>query len=443
MESEPNTAFHALYGIADPEERLAAYHAGLAEPPLDLSVAENVLLYGSLNEHVFRHTEIGENDIRYKTPYGVPELRARVAELLSRTMSHDIRPTDVYATAGVSAALECLAFTLEEAGELAPGDRVLLPAPSWQGFKWSFGQRPGLKCVFAPLRERGDAFQLTLRDLQNAYRTAYSPPKLLVLTNPNNPLGVNYDENLLEEIYTWALEETPMHIVSDEIYAHSQLTGAAPRFTSALALRATARHSDRVHVVWGLGKDFGISGFRVGFVISRSAIVRAAMEGGHERKTMSWFTPLDSLKNVVIGKLFEHRPGEPAWYPEQLMHEVYPPALTDSHQAVRRALLEGDVPYVVTGNSAQFFFLDLRAFLDRVPDAASPVLFPEIDPREERLRAYLQATAKVQLLPGQTLSCPDPGYFRLCFTAFEAKQVADAATRIGEALRTLPEGGRR
>ncbi|MGW1373094.1 pyridoxal phosphate-dependent aminotransferase [Streptomyces sp. NPDC002446] len=418
----------------------------MTAPVLNLAVAENVLLYDSLKENVFKNPEIGPEDIRYKRSYETDELRQDIARLLKETMSPAVGAEDIYATAGVSGALECLAFALEQGKVLKPGDQVLLPAPSWQGFKWCFEQRPGLRCVFAPLPTTGDhAFQLTLKALQDVYGKASPRPKLLVLTNPNNPLGVNYSKELLESIYTWALKQTDMHIISDEMYAHSQVAKSKPGFHSAFALDLYPQYQDRVHVVWGLAKDFGLSGFRAGFVLSRSTYVRNAMRGGKGLKEMSWFSPLDSLKNVVVGKLFRAGAGadKGRWYPEQLMRSVYPEALTASYEAVKKALSNAGVPFLSnnTDNSAQFFFLDLRKYLGKVPgmadgDAWLPV-FPEIDDREEKLRAYLEKEAQVQLLPGQTLFCPSAGYFRLCFTAYGREKVVQAVDRIGAALKKL------
>ncbi|AJT69384.3 hypothetical protein T261_7787 [Streptomyces lydicus] len=439
-----NAAAAILYGITDPEERLALHHVSLTAPVLNLAVAENVLLYDSLKEKVFKDPEIGPEDIRYKRSYGTDELRQHIARLLKKTMSPVVEADDIYATAGVSGALECLAFALEQGKALKPGDRVLLPAPSWQGFKWCFEQRPGLQCVFAPLPVTGDnAFQLTLKALQDAYDKAKPHPKLLVLTNPNNPLGANYSKELLESICTWALTKTEMHIISDEMYAHSQIAKSKPGFHSAFSLDACKQHQDRVHVVWGLAKDFGLSGFRTGFVLSRSALVRKAMRGGKGLKEMSWFSPLDSLKNVIVGKLFRTGEDKDAWYPEQLMRKVYPERLTKSYEAVKKALSKAGVPFLSnnTDNAAQFFFLDLHKYLDKVPEGAGDDtwlrVFPEIDDREEKLRAYLETEAQVQLLPGQTLFCPAPGYFRLCFTAYDQDKVVQAVDRIGAALNKL------
>ncbi|MGW1200810.1 aminotransferase class I/II-fold pyridoxal phosphate-dependent enzyme [Streptomyces sp. NPDC002536] len=460
-----------LAGIADPERRLAAVAAFFPDA-LNLATAENVLLYPSLKENVFDHLGVlGEKDVRYPgATYGTPQLRSAVTEMLRPVFSRDLEPDDVFGTSGVSAALECLAFALEEGGILRRGDRVLLPAPFWQGFKWCFEQRPGLVCAPVHLRERGlENFELTLEDLKRAYRTQPEPPRLLVLTNPHNPLGVNYDKDLLEAVYTWALTETGMHIISDEMYAHSQIEGADLPFVSALDLDAYQDIEDareRVHVVWGFAKDFGLSGFKAGVVISRSPVVHAAMKGTASTETYAWFSPFDSLKHFVVGRLLT-TPAPGKSYALALMDE-YKKLLTGAFRQVRGALDEAGIPYVFREgqNPAQFFWLDLRDHLPVSPvllrpetgphfpadgqipaqftgearkpgGVALPVVFTDINTAEEWLRWYIATEANVLLLPGQTLSCAEPGYFRLCYTAFETPAVVAAVQRIGVALAPL------
>ncbi|MFI6054565.1 aminotransferase class I/II-fold pyridoxal phosphate-dependent enzyme [Streptomyces violascens] len=466
-----------LAGAADPEQRLAV-HQALYPEVTNLATAENVLVYPSLRDNVFERLGVLEQkDVKYAPSYGSAEIRQNIAEMLRPTLSADLNSEDLFGTSGVSAALECVAFALRDGGILASGDRVLLPAPYWQGFNWCFEQRPELVTVPVHLREKGqENFELTLADLQHAYRTQPEPPKLLVLTNPNNPLGDNYGKDLLESIYQWVLNETGMHIISDEMYAHSQLTAAEPDFISALALDAYRNNpeaGDRVHVVWGFAKDFGLSGFKAGVVISKSPVVHMAMEGVKDKQnSYAWFSPFDSLKHAVIGKMLETG-GDGRSYPLELM-EQYRGWLTTAFNDTRRALTDGGIPYRYREgqNAAQFFWLDLRACLppvgtvavpqeagpyfpqpDRVPQpfaaeaekkgtVALPILFPNISSEEEWLRWYIATYAQVQLLPGQLLSCSEPGYFRLCYTAVETSEVIASVRRIADLLAPWRDGTR-
>ncbi|QUH02358.1 pyridoxal phosphate-dependent aminotransferase [Saccharopolyspora erythraea] len=446
-------------GFPDAEQRLVlgrdlAEHESRPQKT-NLAVAENVTIYPLLERYVFGDLAgLSEDGLRYVTPYGSPRLRELMAERLEKSLAPKwpvpevlVRPDDVFGTAGVSSALECVALALRGSGFLQAGDGVLIPAPCWQGFKWSFEQRPQLRCVYAHAGVPGDPdpvkrFELSLRNLEDTYATADPAPKLLVLTNPHNPLGVNYRKDLLEEIFAWALGKG-MHVISDEMYRHSQLAGSEPEFVSALALDAVRSEAarERVHVVWGLAKDFGLSGFRAGFIVSRSPAVRAAMKGGEQPKvaSLSWFSPFDSLKHRVALRLLEARvDGLPFW---DVAMRSYSERLTAQFTAVEDALADWDIACVhgENANCAQFLWVDLTRWLGTVDTAASDGagMFPGAGRSEAALAAYLADAADVVLLPGRTLSCRDEGYFRLCFTAYRQEVVVDAANRIGEALHRL------
>jgi aspartate/methionine/tyrosine aminotransferase len=453
----PDAAADVLAGLTDFEQALAFYHQHLApDTAINLSVAENVLLYQqSMDADVFKKIRlIPERNIQYMAAAGIPQLRRQVADLLGRAFGRTVAEDDVFGCAGVSSALECIAFGLMRKGTgtpaLKPKDEVLIPAPYWQGFNWSFEERPKLKCVPVNLPTEGkDRYRLTLDRLIETYEArqkAGHRPRLLVLTNPHNPLGVNYDKKLLEEIYAWVMAYTDMHIISDEIYCHSQLDTARTPFTSAVTLRAYSGFADRIHVVWGFAKDFGLSGFRTGFVVSKNPAVHRIMLGSNDpaerTRQFPWFTPFDSLKTYVIGELLSaHHNGER--YTTYAMKK-YPGLLSDSFRAVKDALDKAGIKYVHRDgdNSAMFFWLDLTEYLGRRADhdhIELPVIGPDgLDPDEEWLFRYLAARpTEVSLLPGGVMYNPVPGFYRLCFTARQAEEVVGAVQRMAKALGKL------
>ena len=69
-------------------------------------------------------------------------------------------------------------------------------------------------------------------------------------------------------------ESKKMHLVSDEVYALSLLKGDA--FVSLGRITKGAL-GDRRHVVWGLSKDFGMSGLRFGCVWTQNDRLRQAL----------------------------------------------------------------------------------------------------------------------------------------------------------------------
>ncbi len=109
------------------------------------------------------------------------------------------------------------------------------------------------------------------------------------------------------------------------------------------------------------------------------------------------------------------------------------------------ALEDGDIGYHLNNNGGLFFWIDLRAYLERVPEKDPAVENPELcptlydydDPREQRLSSYIRDEAGVLLIRGQECFCEEPGYFRLCYTAEELDQVTKGIDHMARVLEEL------
>ena len=430
--------------ISDPEQRIRLF-SQLNPSNTNLSVAENALIF-DLFKDVFQDSRnFGIIDTKYAVPfYGAPLVRHRTGELLSKAFNYYVPSEQMSGVSGVSAGLECLAFALFE-----PGDKVLIPTPYWQGFKWCFEQRRQMTII--PVNLEPPNFELTKAAVEKAYNEAGAKkPRALVLTNPHNPLGINYPKALLEEIYQFALAQG-MHVISDELYCHSQIALRPPvPFTSAFKLDAYQPGTqDRVHVVWGYAKDFGLSGFKAGFVITKSDMVHNKIRSNSSagvNDRYGWFSPFDSLKNFMLTKLLlaVHQ-GTSTPLAEYAMTQ-YQQRLNTSYVRVHSILQNKKIKTYPPTHAAQFFWLDLREFLDRVPpqtSAANSVKrldlldIEESDDRENRLNQYIATRAQVTLLPGTTLACVRPGFFRLCFTCELLTDIIPAVNRLADALNAL------
>ncbi|KAK7706764.1 hypothetical protein SLS57_009574 [Botryosphaeria dothidea] len=97
--------------------------------------------------------------------------------------------------------------------------------------------------------------------------------KAVVLCTPHNPLGRCYSKEFIIQLMKLC-QKHKVHLISDEIYALSIWDNPdardAPKFTSALSIDTTGIIDPlRVHVLWGMSKDFGANGLRVGYVIDQ------------------------------------------------------------------------------------------------------------------------------------------------------------------------------
>ncbi|HEY0462301.1 MAG TPA: pyridoxal phosphate-dependent aminotransferase [Pyrinomonadaceae bacterium] len=425
-----------LAGIFGPDQKAAYYKAFIDPTAVNLSTAENILLLDFYNEKVFNDLgPVGLDTIKYPLPtvYGRADYLESLQNFLNYQWNVSVSSDDIFAASGVVAALELLALAL-----FKPGDEVLIPAPLWYGFHWSFSQTAGLKFVSFPI---DDGVTLTRANVQNAL-DKYQNAKLLVLTNPNNPLGTNYSRQQQEEIYSLFLENPDRHIISDEIYACSQIKDKS-EFVSALSLDAYQKYSDRIHVTWGLSKDFGLAGFRAGFIITKSNTVQTALKDAECAASLCWFSPFVTPNYYLTKKLFLDNSGAPDPRLANDAMVLYKSLLVKQYSETAQHLEKGNIRYYPGNHGAMFFWIDLRPYLDRVPESVSdqPVLCPEIykydDARERRLANYVSGLG-VLLTRGQECFNEEPGFFRLCFTAEVLDRVTLGIDNMVRGLEVLP-----
>lgn len=424
-------------GMVHPDQRAAYYKQHIDPTVVNLSTAENILLLPFLQENLFVNPgPIDQTTIRYPTTiYASPEYREGVQDFLnSQWQNVTVNSNDMFGVSGVVAGLECLAAAL-----FKPGDEVLIPAPMWYGFPWSFSQSAGMKFISFPI---DGGVNLTKANVEQALKQSPNA-KLLVLTNPNNPLGVNYSKELQEEIYSLFLENPNRHIISDEIYACSQVKNK-DEFVSALSLKAYQKYGDRIHVTWGLSKDFGLAGFRAGFIISKSPTVQVVLTGDSCKASAIWFSPFVSLNPYMTGKLFLDSGGKPNPQLANAAMDAYKGLLKNQYEATAQHLTKGNIGYSAGNDGALFFWIDLWRYLDRVPAAISdqPLLCKELytydDVRERRLANYIKDEAGVLLVRGQECFNNNPGFFRLCYTSEPLDQVTQGIDKMIQALNALP-----
>jgi aspartate/methionine/tyrosine aminotransferase len=435
--------------LAGYEERLSLFCR--LTGAYELSVAENVLIFDYFKGSLQDWKTFDVKDTKYAQPYfGDAGLRKGVADLLQGVMKHPdgLAADHLTGVSGTSAALECLAFAL-----FKPGDVAIIPSPRWQGFAWCFEQRRGMK--IQGVAPEVDAIKKACEKLGKDTRFA------LVLTNPDNPTGNHYPKVFLEEVYSHVLRNYPKaHIISDELYCFSQI-GRAGRvaFVSGFALDAYRNlDRDRVHVVWGFAKDFGLSGLKAGFVITANECVHAAIRDAPKdspcRARSGWFSPFDSLKSFAFKRLFAARGGN---LPKLAMDE-YRERLSSGYDEIAKELRGAGIRFNES-SGAQFFWLDLREFLDRVPVVSTehhldPEILALLDlppgdnaaagswDREQKLLKYLadgNGGRGVALLPGQTLAAGEEGFFRLCFTCEAPGVMTNAVKRLIDLLKKLPK----
>jgi len=198
---------------------------------------------------------------RYSPGAGLPELRAAIADKTRRDSGYQVRPEQVLVTNGGKQAVYEAFATLVD-----PGDEVLLPAPYWTTYPEAITLAGGVPTA-VPTDERS-GYLVTVEQLEAA-RTERT--KALLFCSPSNPTGAVYPPDLVEAIGRWALEHG-VWVVTDEIYEHL-VYGDARHVSMPVAVPELA---DTCVVLNGVAKTYAMTGWRVGWMIGPTDVVKAA-----------------------------------------------------------------------------------------------------------------------------------------------------------------------
>jgi len=264
---------------------------------LQLSVAENYMMEDLLVpafSSAHQTSSFSSDLIYYQPTQGREDLRRVLCDSYLPFLLHlegngstsSLNPNNLVVGAGCNAVLENICLCLAEFGE-----GIMIPTPYYAAFEFDLTCRIGLKIIpvhpypslkGSPTRTTPslDDYYPTFASLENAYALAKDSgivPRILLLSHPNNPLGIIYPKSVLQEILAWC-QSRDMHVISDEIYAGSVFppTAAAKsssyegtEFTSMLHL-VTPAMKDQVHWIYALSKDFCLSGLRVGLCYTQN-----------------------------------------------------------------------------------------------------------------------------------------------------------------------------
>jgi len=198
---------------------------------------------------------------RYTPAGGLPALKAAIADKTRRDSGYDIDPSQVIVTnGGKQAVYEAFATILD------PGDEVILPAPYWTTYPEAIRLAGGV-----PVEVLADETQHYLVTVEQLEAARTESTKALLFCSPSNPTGAVYSREQVLAIGKW-VEDNDLWVICDEIYEHLTYDGV-----EAVSMPvAVPELRDNCIIVNGVAKTYAMTGWRVGWLIGPSDVVKAA-----------------------------------------------------------------------------------------------------------------------------------------------------------------------
>ncbi|CAK9134377.1 unnamed protein product [Ilex paraguariensis] len=380
---------------------------------IQMGLAENNLSYDLMEDWIKKNPEAsicttdGVDKFKdvaiFQDYHGLPEFRKAVAKFMGRVRGDRVTfdPDRIVMAGGATGANELLMFCLAD-----PGDAFLVPSPYYPGLDRDLSWRTKVQ-LFPVICESSNNFQITPEALEEAYEKAIQAKvnvKGLIIINPSNPLGTILDTKTLQALVRF-INDKNIHLVCDEIYAATVFS--SPNFISiSEIIEDVDCDRDLIHIVYSLSKDMGFPGFRVGIVYSyNDAVVNCG-------RKMSSFGLVSSQTQYFLASLLA----------DEVFVEMF---LTESAKrlAKRHGIFTNGLEQMgiscLKSNAGLFCWMDLRSLLKEATVEAEIVLWRVIINK-----------VKLNVSPGSSFHCVEPGWFRACFANIDDETVEVALQRI-------------
>ena len=422
IEAETNKVemWKVIQDLWDPKDNPNGY--------VSLGMAENWLMRKQISQHIKDNFDPPGAAFTYGDgPTGSRRLKEAVAKFVTHNFATytEVKPEHVSMTNGTSAALEHLSFALADAGDV-----FVLGRPYYGNYEpdytWRFDADLH-KVKFDKDDDRFDENCVKIYEdaIKDAIKDASGKKKKvagLVLCHPHNPLGRCYPRHVIVELMKLC-QRYEIHFISDEIYALSTWENKIDKspppvpFESALSINTDGIiDGHRVHVIWGMSKDFGANGIRVGALISQYNIdLHKALVA------VGLYTSVSSLSDYVSVKLLEDEDWLQSYFPENQRR------LSDSFTKMARWCQNNGINYAKGVTAGFFIWVDLGTKYREKH---------QVDPSQDITELILEALKKkkVFLASGRDFGSEKQGWFRIIFSVSDY-YLFEGLKRIIEALQ--------
>ncbi|OAP56376.1 hypothetical protein AYL99_09555 [Fonsecaea erecta] len=237
---------------------------GSAAPSISL---DDLVSLSSNPEATERALQFRSMKMNNGSPQGTPELRGRIASLYNET----IRPEHVITATGTTGANLTVLQSLLQAG-----DHAICQYPTYPQL---LGLPESFPCDLSYWRlDPDNGWQPSIAELRKLINPS---TKMIILNNPSNPTGVHLDGKLQREILEVAREHNII-VFADEIFRplfHSPAATTTPSLVE--------NTYSRVVVTSSMSKVWGMSGVRIGWMVSRDRDILALLLNTRQYTVMS------------------------------------------------------------------------------------------------------------------------------------------------------------
>jgi N-succinyldiaminopimelate aminotransferase len=378
----PTTVFERMSGLARAHEAINLGQ-GFPDGPEPVELLEAAA------------RALRDQDNQYPPSRGLPELRSAAADFYNRYDGLTSTADNVVVTSGATEAIAAALMAV-----ITPGDEVIVIEPAYDAYRPLIERAGG---VARAVSLAPPDWRLSAEALE---AVVTSRTRALVFNNPLNPAGRAFDQGEVEAVAA-VCHRHDLIAVSDEVWERLIYDGR-----KHVSLASIQGMFERTLKIGSAGKLFGLTGWKVGFILGSGALLEAAAKA---HQYIAFSTPTLLQAAVAEGL---------AWPEERFVAQAAGLARSRDRLA---AALKGEGFVVLPSEATYFLCLDLKA--SGVP--ADAVAFADRAVTQQGV-AGIPVSAFMTSLAGDEV-------LRLCFAKPDAV-LDEAARRLGKARRGWVRG---
>ena len=203
--------------------------------------------------------KLSSGDVKYTPTDGLPSLKKAIIRYTEEEYDQIVIPQNIIVSEGAKQSIFNILFTL-----CNPQDEVIMVAPYWVSYPEIIKMVNAIPVIVTP--ENG-SFIPRFEEIEQA---ASPYTKAIIINSPNNPSGMIYPDELIDKIVNFC-ESKGIYMICDDIY-HKLVFDDR---TATPAYRFTSKdvENTKVIVVNGVSKLYGMTGFRIGWVVASKKLV--------------------------------------------------------------------------------------------------------------------------------------------------------------------------
>jgi aspartate/methionine/tyrosine aminotransferase len=222
-----------------------------------VSFSQGALKTGGIPSAIKKHLkDILHSDVTdyYQSAWGILPLREKLASHFSQEHKTKLTSKNIIVTHGCIGALSSLFFSI-----LEKGDDVLIPEPTYPAYK-NLTHICRCNPIMIPSIDENNSPHWNI-SLDKIKAAATPKTKILIFSNPCNPLGTIVPKEILLGLKVWC-EQKGIYLIVDESYDNFIFDDY--EFFSATSLVAD---SEFVIRTGSFSKSLSMSGWRIGFMV--------------------------------------------------------------------------------------------------------------------------------------------------------------------------------